>query len=157
MKDIKRVVLRYGENTISRSYRIPKSKFDQIDKEFREILSKHEDLKIVEVNIAKKKSLSTKGNNKSVEKPAHSPAEDYEATSEISNSEGLDLSKANEPISIKEMPRDKKPYSLIKGDYDGLYSSKGKWYTNKVVSNAIVIFEWTNLDSAKNYLDSLKK
>lgn len=59
------------------------------------------------------------------------------------------------PVRVTVLPKDRK--LVTEGGYKGLYSAGGKWYTNKIVSNELVILEWSNLDSAKEYLDNINK
>lgn len=56
---------------------------------------------------------------------------------------------------VESLPTDRKLVNL--SGYKGLYSSKGKYYSNKVISGNLEIREFENLESAKNYLDLITK
>ena len=57
--------------------------------------------------------------------------------------------------AVTSLPKERKMISdpVLKG----LYTAGNKWYTNKIVDNALVILEWDKLDYAKKYLESLIK
>ncbi len=57
--------------------------------------------------------------------------------------------------AITSLPKERK--MIVDGNLKGLYSAGNKWYTNKIVDNALVILEWDKLDYAKKYLESLIK
>ncbi len=138
--------LKYGEKTISIPFRCPESKVEELRGKVYAILdswiiSKRtvETIKDVDGILVK---LETEGLKK---------------TNFILNTENNELIE-REPISTKQiasLPKDRK--LVTDGGFSGLYSSSGKWYTNKVVNNQLLILEWSNIDEAKDYLDNLKK
>jgi len=130
MKDSKRSRLYiYGEKTEVLTIQVPGSKKEEIRGKFYELLKGYE-------NPAKL-SLNNEPSDKKV-------------ISDIVE-EQKDNSEQCFGVAISALPKDKKQISV------GLYSSGGKFYTNKIVSNQLVILEWGDLDSAKLYLDNLKK
>ncbi len=58
-------------------------------------------------------------------------------------------------VLVDSLPKDRK--AMTEEGYRGLYSSGGKFYTNKVVENKLEIREWSRLEKAKEYLDNLKQ
>jgi hypothetical protein len=56
--------------------------------------------------------------------------------------------------SVKALPLDRK--IVIDPDCRGIYSSGNKFYTNKVKDGALDIREWSKIQKAKEYLNSLK-
>lgn len=57
-------------------------------------------------------------------------------------------------VLVDSLPKDRK--SMTEEGYRGLYTSEGKFYTNKVIDNKLEIREWKDLNKAKIYLNSLK-
>jgi hypothetical protein len=66
----------------------------------------------------------------------------------------IETVKNNDYISVDALPSDRKIYT--EGNYRGLYSSGKKFYTNKVKDGTLDIREWSKIEKAKKYLDSLK-
>ncbi len=57
-------------------------------------------------------------------------------------------------VLVDSLPKDRK--AMTEEGYRGLYSSGKNFYTNKVVENKLEIREWSKLEMAKLYLNSLK-
>lgn len=57
-------------------------------------------------------------------------------------------------VSVDKLPDDRQIYTA--DGYRGLYVSGKKFYTNKVKNGKLDIREWSKIEKAKEYLDSLK-
>lgn len=150
----------YGERTTGVSILVPESKKAEITAKFYEVLKEYENPKMLDLEKTTKSQLpkSLQGIKSSFDLIS----EDIELTEKVVNHYKDDsliefLNKTGKSESIEEMgvlvsslPKDKKKIDV------GLYSGSGKFYTNKIVSNELKILEWTNIESAKSYLENLK-
>lgn len=149
----------YGERTTGVSILVPESKKAEITAKFYEVLKEYENPKMLYLEKTTKPDIPKKnqGIMNSLDR-----SRDEELTEKVVNHYKDDslmefLNKTGKSESIEEMgvlvsslPKDKKKIDV------GLYSGSGKFYTNKIVSNELKILEWTNIESAKSYLENLK-
>ena len=139
------VLLVYGEETEGLSIRVPKSKKQEVKGKFYEVLKEYENPTTVMVNCFEKVPDFAKENcNRVVVKSF---------VSEFTVDKDIDVKSFATVVST--LPKERKMISdpVLKG----LYTAGNKWYTNKIVDNALVILEWDKLDYAKKYLESLIK
>ena len=139
------VLLVYGEETEGLSIRVPKSKKQEVKGKFYEVLKEYEKPTTVMVDCFEKAPDFAKENcNRAAVKSF---------VSEFTVDKGIGVKSFATVVSM--LPKERKMISdpVLKG----LYTSGNKWYTNKIVDNALVILEWDKLDYAKKYLESLIK
>lgn len=139
------VLLVYGEETEGLSIRVPKSKKQEVKGKFYEVLKEFENPITVMVDCFEKVPCFAKENqNKTVIKSN---------IREFTVDKDIDVKSFATVVSM--LPKERKMISdpILKG----LYTAENKWYTNKIVDNALVILEWDKLDCAKKYLESLIK
>jgi hypothetical protein len=149
------VLLVYGEETEGLSIRVPKSKKQDIKSEFYEVLKKYENPTTVMVNCFEKvPGFAVKNQNKQVIKE-QKEFYDVLPTEEFYTNDDGEKSWRSFGNLVTSLPKERK--MIIDGNLKGLYSAGNKWYTNKIVDNALVILEWNKLDYAKKYLESLIK
>ncbi len=143
----------YGEPTAPVSILVPESKKPEILAKFYKILEEYHNPKVVEVEIVPKP--------KKVFNSLDLIPKDQELTDKLRDKykdnslgefmEATSIDKAIGGIPVSALPKDRKRIE------PGLYSGEGKFFTNKIVDNELVILQWTNEKLAKEYLDNLKK
>lgn len=148
----KKIVLMYGEQTVQKSYRIPKSKFKEIDEAIKELLSKYEDPKTVVVFCKSKTKITGEVQdmkpiidleikNKAPEW-ATKHKEVLRPTSEISNFKSRVLS---------ELPRDAVSYKKSTKKFHS--ATKDVWYSKCYVDGKWEILEFEDFDSMEKYFE----
>lgn len=145
----------YGERTTGVSILVPESKKAEVTAKFYEILKEYENPKMLDLSIKPKETMT---NRKvvivatEIEPVSVELREDFKTSDNIIDDVivsdfGVKITTGKE---VSSLPKDKKKIDV------GLYSGSGKFYTNKIVSNELKILEWTNIESAKSYLENLK-
>jgi hypothetical protein len=145
----------YGERTTGVSILVPESKKAEITAKFYEILKEYENPKMLDLSIIPKQPMAnrkvvivaTEIEPVSVELREDFKTDDNIIDDIIVSDFGVKITTGKE---VSSLPKDKKKIDV------GLYSGSGKFYTNKIVSNELKILEWTNIESAKSYLENLK-
>lgn len=166
----------YGERTTGVSILVPESKKAEITEKFYEVLKEYENPKMLDLESKPKKENFIDGrfspklpNEAFYDGEKVTPVLDeagvyegfphkYHIDDEVPNISPESKRKLwddvkpklIEGIAVSSLPKDKKKIDV------GLYSGSGKFYTNKIVSNELKILEWTNIESAKSYLENLK-
>jgi hypothetical protein len=145
----------YGERTTGVSILVPESKKAEVTAKFYEILKEYENPKMLDLSIKPKETMT---NRKvvivatEIEPVSVELREDFKTSDNIIDDVivsdfGVKITTGKE---VSSLPKDKKKIDV------GLYFGSGKFYTNKIVSNELKILEWTNIESAKSYLENLK-
>lgn len=158
------VLLVYGEETEGLSIRVPKSKKQEVKSKFYDVLKEYENPTTVMVDCFEKVPKFAKENQSKQIKDISTyqdvrdfsdymdnilPTEDfYTDDNGVKNWRSFGT-------AVTSLPKERK--MIVDGNLKGLYSAGNKWYTNKIVDNALVILEWDKLDYAKKYLESLIK
>lgn len=145
----------YGERTTGVSILVPESKKAEITAKFYEILKEYENPKMLDLSIKPKETMTNRKVvivTTEIEPVSVELKEDFKTSDNIIDDVIIsDLSvKITTGKEVSSLPKDKKKIDV------GLYSGYGKFYTNKIVSNELRILEWTNIESAKSYLENLK-
>jgi hypothetical protein len=139
--------LRYGEKTVLvSSFRCPESKVEEFRSKCYDILDSW-----LVYNIEVRDPIVLKEEKEIVKDEIL----DDEQSQEFITDTKSNLDYIQFGTSITSLPKERK--MIIEEDLKGLYVAGNKWYTNKIVDNKLVIFEWDNLDYAKKYLKSLIK
>lgn len=150
----------YGEPTAPVSILVPESKKPEILAKFYKILEEYHNPKVVEVEIVPKPKKVLSEQNLTQFQDSTDKIRDgrkEKTFSELAEEVSTNLPKSvknivlTAGIPVSALPKDRKRIE------PGLYSGEGKFFTNKIVDNELVILQWPNEKLAKEYLDNLKK
>lgn len=155
----------YGERGVSVSVMVPESKKEEVLVKLYAVLKEYENPatlvleplskgKVKNATISKEYptgEFMQKGDRLSLIK--NDPEDDFRISSfEVNkfNTIAEDVRPTMIYVEVKALPNTKKKIGV------GLYSADGKFYTNKIVDNKLVILEWSDQEAAEGYLDNLK-
>lgn len=131
----------YGEETILVNLRVPISKKDEIKAKFYDVLSDY----VVKDSFSLKNNLGKEF--LSEELVVVVPEIVEEVIEEIQIEELVETNNYNRVFTL---PKDKVLVKL------GVYSSGEFFYTTKVISSKLFIYQWNSLEEVDKYLETFK-
>ena len=131
----------YGEETILVNLRVPMSKKDEIKAKFYEVLSDY----VVKDSFSLKKNLGKEFLSEELVVVVPEIVEEFIEEIQIE-----ELVETNNYNRVFTLPKDKVLVKL------GVYSSGEFFYTTKVISSKLFIYQWNSLEEVEKYLETFK-